>query len=98
MNLLYKTIKHSSINGTSLLNDLINCIILLFLLVEFCHFNRNTDNLKHFYYDVLAEFCNIILATKQSFIPFIVIRFVNIWDPTMCASTECTFNMVCELA
>ena len=32
------------------------------------------------------------------FVPFIVIRFVNIWDPTMCTSTECTFSMVRELA
>jgi len=98
VNLVYKTIKHSSINGTSLLNDHINCIIILLLLVELYHFNRNTANLKYFYYDVLTEVYNIILATKQSFISFIVIRFVNIWDPTMCTSTECTFNMVCELA
>jgi len=98
VNLVYKTIKHSSINGTSLLNDHINCIIIPLLLVELYHFNRNTANLKYFYYDVLTEVYNIILATKQSFISFIVIRFVNIWDPTMCTSTECTFNMVCELA
>ena len=31
-----------------------------------------------------------LVATNQ--------RFVNIWDPTLCTSTECTFNMVCELA
>ena len=23
---------------------------------------------------------------------------VHIWDPTMCTSTECTFNMIYELA
>ena len=68
------------------------------LLVELYHFNRNTAVLKYLYYDILTEFYNIILATKQQFIPFIVIRFVNIWDPTMCTSTECTSNIVCELA
>ena len=31
-------------------------------------------------------------------IDMIVIRFVNVWHPTMCMYTECTFNMVCELA
>jgi len=74
------------------------CLTVLLLLVDLYHFNHNTANLKYFYYDIVTEFYNIILATKQSFIPFIVIRFVNIWDPTMCTSTECTSSMVCELA
>ena len=34
VNLVYKTIQHPSINETSLLNDHINCIIILLLLVE----------------------------------------------------------------
>jgi len=55
-------------------------------------------SLKYFYYDILTEFYSIILATKQSFIPFILMRFVNIWDLTTCTSTECTFSMVCEVA
>ena len=98
VNLVYKTIKHFFKNGTSLLNDHINCITTLLLLVELYHFNRNTAVLKYLYYDIFTAFYNIILATKQQFIHFIVIRFVNIWDPTMCTSTECTFNIVCELA
>ena len=99
MNLVYKTIKHSSINGTSLLNDHFNCIIIIMLLlVELHYFNCNKASLKYFYYDILTEFYNIILATKQPFIPFIVTQFVNIWYPTICTSTECTFNMFCELA
>jgi len=98
VNLVYETIQHSSINGTRLLNDHINCIIILLLLDELHHFNYIIANLKYFYYDSLTEFYNIILATKQSFVPFIVIRFVNFWDPTMCTSIECTFSMVCELA
>jgi len=98
VNLVYNMIKHSSINGTSLSDDHTNCITILLLLVENYHFNYNTANLKYFYYDILSKFYNILLATTQSFIPFTVIGFVNIWDPAMCTSTECTFNMVCELA
>jgi len=74
------------------------CLTVPLLQVELYHFNHNIANLKYFYYDILTEFYNIILATKQSFIPFIVMRFVNIWDPTMGTSTACTPNMVCELA
>ena len=96
MNSVYKTIKHSSKNGTSLLNDHINSIVILLLLVELYHIKSNTANSKYIYCDILTEFYNIILATKQSFIPFIVVGFVNIWDPTMCTSTDCTLNMVCE--
>jgi len=43
------------------------CLTVLLLLVELYHFNCNTVNLKYFYYDILTEIYNIILATKQSF-------------------------------
>jgi len=56
MNLVYKKIKHSSIHGASLLNDHINCIIIVLLLVELHHFTRNTANLKYFYHDILTAF------------------------------------------
>ena len=98
MKLVYKKVKHSSVNGTGLLNDHINCIIILLLLVELYHIKRNTANLKYFYCDLLTGFYNAILAAKQSIVPLIVVGFVNIWDPTMCTTTDCTFNMVCELA
>ena len=55
VNLVYMKIKHSSINGASLLNDHINCIIVLLLLVELHHFTSNTANLKYFYSDILTE-------------------------------------------
>jgi hypothetical protein len=65
------------------MKDHICSIIALLLLIElFIRYIANSK--KHFFYDILTEFYNIILATKQSFIHFIVIRFVNIWDPAMC--------------
>jgi len=33
-------------NGSNILNDHINCIIILLLLVDLHHFKRNTANLK----------------------------------------------------
>ena len=67
MNLVYKTIKHSSTNRTSLLNDDTNYITIIqqLRLVELHSFNRNTANSKYFYYDILTEFYSIIMVNNS---------------------------------
>jgi hypothetical protein len=47
---------------------------------------------------LLRHIVGVLCYDIQSFVPFIVVRYVNIWDPTMCTSTECTSSTFYELA
>jgi len=51
-------------------------------------------------YSCVIEICDYtlqyILPTRLSFVPLIVKWLVNIWDPTVCTSTEYTINWTDE--